>query len=190
MAGTALDADGQPHDVVVDEARVVDLLADTSGGYLDASEISAAARALAEGDPAPLLRMAAETELPWFVDQGDPRFYSDGDFAATFCTDGVFPFVEVRRRGGRAAPSTTPPSRACRASVFAPFSVPGVARSHVAPADDCAAWPAERREHPAIPRGASFPAVPALALAGDLRHAPCPARTCAPWPRGSRARSS
>ena len=92
MSGTALDADAQPHDVVVDEARVIDLLGDTSGGYLDASEISAAARALARGDRAPLLRMAAETDFPLFVDQGDPRYYSDGDFLATFCTDGVFPW--------------------------------------------------------------------------------------------------
>ena len=68
---------------MVDEARIIDLLADTSGGYLDHSEISAAARALRGGDTAPLLRMAAETDFPWFTDQGDPRFNADGDFAAT-----------------------------------------------------------------------------------------------------------
>ena len=112
VTGTALDADAQPHDVVVDEARVIDLLGDTSAGSLDASEISAAARALERGDRAPLLRMAAETDFPTFSDQGDPRFYSDGDFLATFCTDGVFPW-------DKSAPEATPP-RAVRRGRHAP----------------------------------------------------------------------
>ena len=167
VSGSALDADGDAHHVVVDEARVIDLLADTSGGYLDASEISAAARALAHGDTAPLLRMAAETDHPWFFDQGDPRFYSDGDFAATFCTDGVFPFAkdapEATRRAQYDAAVARLPRRA-----FAPFAVPAWLGSHAAPADDCVVWPAESRPHPAIPPGAAFPAVPALALTGDL----------------------
>ena len=167
VSGSALDADGNAHDVVVDEARVIDLLADTSGGYLDASEISAAGRALAHGDAAPLLRMAAETDHPWFVDQGDPRFYSDGDFAATFCTDGVFPFAKTAPEATRRAQYDAAVARLPRRA-FAPFAVPAWLGSHVAPADDCVVWPAESHAHPAIPPGAAFPAVPALALTGDL----------------------
>ena len=167
VSGSALDADGNAHDVVVDEARVIDLLADTSGGYLDASEISAAGRALAHGDAAPLLRMAAETDHSWFVDQGDPRFYSDGDFAATFCTDGDFPFAKTAPEATRRAQYDAAVARLPRRA-FAPFAVPAWLGSHVAPADDCVVWPAESREHPAIPPGAAFPAVPALALTGDL----------------------
>ena len=144
VAGTALDADGQPHHVVVDEARVIDLLADPSGGFLDASEISAAARALQRGDAAPLLRMAAETDFPSFVDQGDPRFYSDGDFAATFCADGVFPFDKSAPEAARRAQYEAAVAR-CRASAFAPFSVPAWLGSHVATADDCVGVAAPRR---------------------------------------------
>lgn len=166
VAGTALDADGQPHDVVVDEARVVDLLADTSGGNLGASEISAAARALAHGDRAPLLRIAAETDHPAFFDQGDPRFYSDGDFVATFCTDAVLPFDKpapeaTRRSQYDAAVGRLPRNR------FAPFSVAGWLGSGVPIADDCVPWPAAPAP-PAIPPKAAFPAAPALVLTGDL----------------------
>ena len=50
--------------------------------------------------------MAAETEGPEFVDQGDPREYSDGDYVATFCTDGAFPWDKAAPEAAR-RPSTT-----------------------------------------------------------------------------------
>ena len=167
VSGTALDADAQRHDVLVDEARVIDLLGDTSAGYLDASEISAAARALERGDRAPLLRMAAETDFPPFFDQGDPRFYSDGDFLATFCTDGAFPWET-------AAPETTRRAQfdaavaALPRSAFAPFSVPAWMASLQPPGQDCVLWPQPTPAPPAVPPGAAFPSAPALVLTGDL----------------------
>jgi pimeloyl-ACP methyl ester carboxylesterase len=167
VTGTALDADGHQLEVVVDEARMVDLLADTSGGFLDASEISAAGRALEHGDPAPLVRMAAETDGPAFTDQGDPRFYSDGDFVATFCTDGVFPFARPAPEATRRAQYEAAVARLPR-HAFAPFSVTAWLGSAVPPADDCVPWPPSDDARPAIPPGASFPGVPALALTGDL----------------------
>ena len=167
VTGTALDADGRPHDVVVDEARVVDLLGDTSGGYLDASEISAAARALGRGDRAPLLRMAAETDHPWFVDQGDPRFYSDGDFLATWCTDGRFPWDKSAPEATRRAQFDAAVA-GLRRSAFAPFSVPAWLGSHVTPGPDCIVWPQPSPAPPPVPAGARFPQAPALLLSGDL----------------------
>jgi pimeloyl-ACP methyl ester carboxylesterase len=167
VRGTALDADAQPHDVVVDEARVIDLLGDTSGGYLDASEISAAARALAHGDAAPLLRMAAETDFPRFFDQGDPRFYSDGDFVATFCTDGVFPWDTSAPEATRRAQYDAAVAR-LRPATFAPFSTTGWLGSLQAPGEDCVAWPQPTPAPPAVPPGARVPEAPALALTGDL----------------------
>ena len=119
VAGTALGADGETHRVVVDETRLVNLLADPSGGFLDLSEISAAGRALQRGDAAPLLRMAAETDFPSFFDAGDPRFFSAGDFYATFCADGSFPWNEgapepTRRRQYDAAVAALPRARSPR----------------------------------------------------------------------------
>src|SRR3954452_20321851 len=91
VTGTALDADGQLHDVTLDERLLVNILADDSAGFLNTAEISAAARALSHGDAAPLLRLGAENDLPPLFDSGDPRFFSQGDFVATFCADGTFP---------------------------------------------------------------------------------------------------
>jgi pimeloyl-ACP methyl ester carboxylesterase len=167
VRGTALDADAQPHDVVVDEARVVDLLGDTSAGSLDASEISAAARALQRGDRAPLLRMAAETDFPVFSDQGDPRFYSDGDFLATFCSDGVFPWDKSAPEATRRAQYDAAVARLSR-TTFAPFSVPAWLGSLQPPGEDCVGWPQPSPAPPAIPPGAAFPSAPALVLTGDL----------------------
>jgi pimeloyl-ACP methyl ester carboxylesterase len=167
VAGTALDADGEAHRVVVDETRLVNLLADPSGGFLDLSEISAAGRALERGDAAPLLRMAAETDFPSFFDAGDPRFFSAGDFYATFCADGSFPWdewaPEPTRRSQYDAAVTALPRGA-----FAPFSVGAWERSLVATADICVPWPARTHVEPPIPAGARFPAVPTLVLTGDL----------------------
>ena len=165
VSGRAPDADGARHDVVVDEARVIDLLFDTSGGYLDASEISAAGRALARGDAAPLLRMAAETEGPEFVDQGDPREYSDGDYVATFCTDGVFPWDKAAPEAARRTQYDAAVS-GLRGEAFAPFGVAAWLGSRVPPADDCLAWPGPSR--PPLPPGPSFAGVRALVLTGDL----------------------
>ena len=167
VSGTALDADAQPHDVVVDEARVIDLLGDVSGGYLDASEISAAGRALARGDRAPLLRMAAETDFPLFFDKGDPRYYADGDFLATFCTDGVFPWDTSAPEATRRAQYDAAVA-GLRRSMFAPFSLAGWLGSLQAPGKDCVGWPQPSPAPPAVPPGATFPAAPALVLSGDL----------------------
>jgi pimeloyl-ACP methyl ester carboxylesterase len=165
--GTAVDADGQPHHVVVDEARVINLLADSSGGFLDASEISAAARALAVGDAEPLLRMAAETDFPLFFDSGDPRDYSFGDFFATLCRDLTWPFdvraPEATRRAQYDAAVAALPT-----SAFEPFSVSGWLGSFVPIGDGCVPWPSPTGGQPAIPPGARFPDVPALVLTGDL----------------------
>jgi pimeloyl-ACP methyl ester carboxylesterase len=167
VEGTALDADGQPHHVVVDEAGVIDLLADDSAGFLDASEIGAAARALARGDEAPLLRMAAETDFPRFSDSGDPRFFSAGDFDATFCTDSVFPFDKSAPEATRRAQYDAAVA-GLRPNAFAPFSVPGWLGSVVPVGEECVPWPAQSGVRPPVPPGARFPAAPALALTGDM----------------------
>jgi pimeloyl-ACP methyl ester carboxylesterase len=122
-------------------------------------------RALARGDAAPLLRMAAETDGPEFTDQGDPREYSDGDFVATYCTDGVFPWDKAAPEAARRAQYDAAVS-GLRAGSFAPFSVAAWLGSRVPPADDCLAWPGPGR--PALPPRASIPGVRALVLTGDL----------------------
>ena len=141
VTGTASDADGNRHDVTVDEARVVNLLADSSAGFIGAAEISAAVRALDRGDPAPLLRLAAEQEPPpGGFPPPDPREFSVGDFFASVCTDFTFPFdrtqPEAVRRAQYDAAVAGLPERA-----FAPFSVGGWLGSFVPIGDQCVPWP-------------------------------------------------
>jgi pimeloyl-ACP methyl ester carboxylesterase len=167
VRGIGRDADGTRRRELIDEARVVNLLFDRSAGFLDAAELGAAARALAHGDQAPLLRMAAETDFPLFSDSGDPRTYSFGDYFATLCRDGSWPFdvtapEATRRMQYNAAVA------ALHADRFAPFSVKGWLGSNVPNGDFCVPWPSRTGGQPAIPPGARFPAVPTLVLTGDL----------------------
>ena len=63
-----------------------------SGGFVDDNEVLAAARAYAQGDAVPLLRIGAETILPLQSDYGDPTVYSEGSFIATLCVDMTEPY--------------------------------------------------------------------------------------------------
>jgi pimeloyl-ACP methyl ester carboxylesterase len=168
VSGTAFDADGQPHTLVVDETRLINMLGDESGAFLTHSEISAAARALAAGDPAPLLRIAAETDFPVFGDAGDPRFFSAGDFYATFCTDGEFPWDETARAEATRRSQYERALGSMRHNAFAPFSAPAWAESFIATGDLCVPWPAREAVEPPVPPRAKFAHVPALVLGGEL----------------------
>jgi pimeloyl-ACP methyl ester carboxylesterase len=166
--GTAFDSLGDPHTVHVDEARLIRVVLGDLGGFTAQSEIAAAARALRSGDPAPLLRLAAETEIRFPAEP--PELFSAGLNSARFCTDQRFqwdPFAsfDERRRQFEAARRALDPRQ------FAPFSVDG----WVSPApegfflpDPCIGWPAptHERERP-VPDGATAGGVPALILTAE-----------------------
>ena len=90
MTGTGYDADGVPRTLRVDEQTLLGILdndyfADPS--FLNQGELTAAAEALRHNDPAPLLRLAAESPSP--TDFGDPQgAFSVGSTYAVFCSDG------------------------------------------------------------------------------------------------------
>jgi hypothetical protein len=111
--------------------------------------------------------MAAETDFPLFVDQGDPRFYSDGDFLATFCTDGGFPWDKAAPEATRRVQYDAAVAALPRGA-FAPFSVAGWLGSLQAPGLDCLLWPQPTAAPPAVPPGVTYPSVPALVLTGDI----------------------
>jgi pimeloyl-ACP methyl ester carboxylesterase len=166
--GTAFDSLGDPHTLHVDEAMLVRLMLGDFGGFTAQSEVAAAARALRRGDPAPLLRLAAETFLTF--PPPPPEMFSAGLLSARFCTDQLFQWdplasFDERRRQFDAARSMLDPRQ------FAPFSVDGWA----APAplgsfqpDPCIGWPAPThdRERP-IPDDAKHVRAPALILAAE-----------------------
>ena len=166
VSGTALDADNQPHDVTVDEGVLVNILADDFGGFLNQGEIGAAARALQHGDPAPLLRLGAEEDFPPLFDSGDPRFFSQGDFLATFCSDGTFPFDLSAGEGVKRAQYDAAVA-SLRDRTFKPFTADGWLSSFVPLRDECVPLP-PGRQTPFVPLKTRFAKVPTLILTGDL----------------------
>jgi pimeloyl-ACP methyl ester carboxylesterase len=168
VVGTAPDADGQPHAVVVDERLLINILANDSAGNLNHSEISAAARALDHGDSLPLLRLGAENDVSFFAEAGDPRFFSVGDNYATFCTDGVYPWDETAPSEAKRQAQYDAAVAALPRNVFAPFSIGGWLNSFVVLADRCVVWPKRTNVQPPVPPGSRFPSVPTLAFSGDV----------------------
>ena len=171
VSGAGRDATGRTHRLRVTEQRVSTLLLNDAAAYLNHSEIVAAAQALRHGDRAPLLRLAAENDVPFIHgDPSDPTLFSLGDNSARFCTDQTFAWDKQsseseRRAQFEQARSKLDPNR------FAPFSVSGwlVPPPLGISPDPCIAWPAPTHSPEApIPPGTTVAGVPALVLTGEL----------------------
>jgi pimeloyl-ACP methyl ester carboxylesterase len=169
--GAGHDADGRVHELHLGEGRFAHLLLSDAGGFEIQGEVAAAARALRHGDPAPLLRIAAEQDHPLFHgDPADPAEFSLADNLARFCTDESFQWskgasLAERRRQFRRARLALDPNR------FAPFAL----RAWVIPPpvgilpDPCIEWPRPvHRVTAPVPPGTVVHGVPALVLAGEL----------------------
>ena len=143
-------------------------------------QIPAAARALARGDKRPLLRTVAENRiLPAAADSGDPTRFSRGDSLAVLCNEQRFPWdwstTSAARRAHWASALAALP-----AGSFGPFSASAVSADPQESAAACREWPAPASSEPPVPDGATYPAVPALVIGGDLDGAvPDVARTYA-----------
>lgn len=169
--GTSRDASGTVHTLHMTEAFLATHVGYSNGGiYASLAELPAAARSLRRGDPAPLLRIAAENDFPVFGDSGDPTMFSAGEGFARYCTDNTFHWDKAASVATRRAQFARAAAAVAKGT-FAPFSVGG----WLAPPPDgfqpdpCIAWPApDRRIAPPVPPGVSFPHIPALVLAGDL----------------------
>jgi pimeloyl-ACP methyl ester carboxylesterase len=187
LTGIGYDGDGKPHRVTLDEAKLVYVLMfDKSGAVRTPAELPAAARALRNGDPVPLLRLAAELDgpLPWEPsDNGEPSDFSTAGLNAAFCAQWPFGFDKAAPLATRFAQFRAA-SAALPRDFFAPFSLQaGLA---VTP-DQCIYWPPPARTNPILPPGANYPSVPVLVIAGDINtdHAPTlAAEVAARFPRG------
>ena len=172
--GSAFDSLGDPHTVHVDEATLIQRLLSDWGGFTAQSEVAAAARALRRGDPAPLLRLAAEP-LVTFPPRAAGTLLRRAQRrpllqrpAASSGTRGR----PSRSAGG----SSRPPARSLDPRQFAPFSLDG----WVSPAplgawlpDPCIGWPSptHERERP-VPDGATRPRRPRARPHRRVRHLP------------------
>jgi pimeloyl-ACP methyl ester carboxylesterase len=176
LRGTGNNAFGVPTRVILGEGSLAALMtAGTgppfgppgSGGFVDDNEVLAAARAYANGDSVPLLRIGAEQIIPLSVDNGAQTFYSAGDFIAALCSDMQQPFkwsdsVTLRKGEMSAAISDLP------SDYFAPFTKGVVEYPIFAFEQQCINWQEPLSSVPVLPDKPVFPNVPVLVLHGDM----------------------
>lgn len=133
-------------------------------------DLDAAGRAAMDGDPKPLLRLAARAGLNGTLSGGWPlKWYSVGHAVAVPCTD--YPQIydmsatpQERRQQFDAAAADLP------AGFFAPFSVQQWLQNPIQDYDQCVAWPSPTHERELAPEGLPLvpSTLPVLILAGDL----------------------
>jgi pimeloyl-ACP methyl ester carboxylesterase len=176
LVGTGSNASGVPTPVTLNEGSLAGLLtAGTgppfgppgSGGFVDDNEVLAAARAYAQGDSVPLLRIGAEGITPLSIDYNDPTFYSEGSFIATLCVDMSQPYNWRNSVLMRTAQLNDAISELPR-GYFSPFTN-DVARYPIfAFEQQCLNWQKPTPSDPVLPPTPVFPDVPVLVLHGDM----------------------
>ncbi|HVG68610.1 MAG TPA: alpha/beta hydrolase [Gaiellales bacterium] len=167
LHGTALDADGFRHRIDLDGAGLAQLVVGADFSYGIFRDLPAAARSYAAGDPAPLLRLAAENDASG--GSGAATLYSEGAYAAVACHDN--PAIWDRSASpDKRRLQLADAIRALPPNVFAPFAKDVWLRSQ----DEnqlvrgCLDWPEPIPADPPVPAGARYPDVPVLVVNGDL----------------------
>ena len=138
-------------------------------------ELDAAARAYFQGDPAPLLRIAAE-QIYW-GDGGPVEEYSEGLYVAAICNDYPqlwdieSPIVErpPQYEAELAELKATDPDS------FHPFTVDDWVASPWTEFTSCIRWPVPSNHVPPVETGTPYPEVPTLVIAGELDSLTSPA---------------
>jgi len=168
-----------------------------SPAYATVRELDAAARAFADGDRLPLLRLMAETLAS--VDSRDPtrspRQFSAGLAAAVFCQDPpqIFDMSLAPAQRLIARDAQIAKRQAESPDTYAPFTIDeyrGMPLDY-AFIDECVRWPAAAPGAPAVPlvpAGARYPDVPVLVISGELDNMTSPADGAAAAARFARAR--
>jgi pimeloyl-ACP methyl ester carboxylesterase len=169
VEGDSHDASGNPVHVRVDEDALLNFVVTyPAGAFVNTGEILAAAKALKNGDPAPLLRLDAEGAFTLVGDSGDPTINSAGDFYANGCMDAIEPWdwsqpVSERMEQYDAAVEDLP------LDYYAPFSKAaptGILFSTLG--RQCFWWQRPTPPSPIVPPHANFTHAPTLVLDGDL----------------------
>jgi pimeloyl-ACP methyl ester carboxylesterase len=187
LVGVGTDGAGNRRHVRVTDADLAQLLYDAAYTFTIYRDIPAAVEALRSGDATPFLRLAAE-DLGSLGGGGNPRFYSEGAYAAVACHD--YPTLwdrsgspEERRTQLEEAISALPddafaplPNAAWLGSAYEYQLVYG-----------CLGWPAPvpGLDDPAQPTAGPHPDLPVLVLNGefDITTPVANARTAASaWP--------
>ena len=172
----AFDVDGRERIFQANAAQLAIVMFGNAPAFTTTREVDAAARAFAQGDRRPLLRLMAETASA--VDSRDPTGdaakWSAGLAAAVLCQDppqiydmSLNPAERARDRDRALAER-----RRAFPDTYAPFTIDEYRAMPLDYSflDECTGWPAPPPGHPASKLGANarYPDVPALVISGDL----------------------
>ncbi len=168
LVGTGVDAAGNRSTVRLTDEALAQLLYDATYVFTIYRDFPGALEAFERGDPAPLLRLAAE-DLVSTGGGGNPRAYSEGAYMAISCRD--YPTIwdralPVSERLGQldgAIANLAP-------DAFAPFPNETWLGSlyEYQLVYGCLEWPALDVGDTPTPTGAPHPDLPVLVLNGDL----------------------
>jgi pimeloyl-ACP methyl ester carboxylesterase len=185
----ARDSDGKERTFQADATMLAIVMFGSAPALATVKETDAAARAFADGDRTPLLRLMAETLTG--VDSrdpsADPTQWSAGLAAAVMCGDTPQIFDMRLPAAARAADRDRALAERRRAfpDTYAPFTIDeyrGMPLDY-SYLDQCAEWPARTaaarltvpahqmfgaQPASAVPPAASYPDVPTLVISGDL----------------------
>jgi pimeloyl-ACP methyl ester carboxylesterase len=184
FAARASDSDGRVQDFTAGPSQLAIVMFGGAPAFATVRELDAAARAFAEGDRVPLLRLMAETisGVNPRVPDDDSTQFSAGLAAAAMCQDPPQIFdmrlaptlrTEDRDRAVGERKRTHP-------DTYAPFTIDeyrGMPLDYSF-IDQCVEWPVSAPTHPAshvLAADAPYPDIPALVISGELDNITTPA---------------
>ena len=177
LEGDAYDGNGNLVHVRIDEAfllwYIIHVPTFPVSNFIATGELVAAATALRQGDPGPLLRLGAEGFFPCCGPvhgdlRADPTVFSEGASYATGCVDATESWNWAAAVPGREA-QYDHAVRKLPADYFAPFSkaaATGLLFSRFG--RPCLWWQKPTPSAPVTPPQPTYPNVPTLVLEGDM----------------------
>lgn len=176
FAARAADSDGTTRSFTATASQLAIVMFGSAPPDTTLTEVDAAARAFAGGDPAPLLRLMAETAAG--VDSrdpsADPSKWSAGLAVAVMCQDPPQVFDMQLPPAERAAQRdrVVEERRRTAPDTYAPFTIDEYRAMPLDYSfiDQCVLWPVSPAAHPASQIGltAVYPDVPALVMSGEF----------------------
>jgi pimeloyl-ACP methyl ester carboxylesterase len=199
FSARAYDIDGREHRFAADAPHLAIVMMGGAPSLTTVREIDAAARAFADGDRPPLLRLMAETIAA--VDSrdptGDPTKWSAGLAAAVLCHDPpqIFDMRLAPADRLRDHDRVLAERRRDARDTYSPFTIDEYRAMPLDYSfiDECVGWPVAPPSHPASQVGvrASYPDVPVLIISGELDSITTPAdgaAVAAAFPHGVQVR--
>jgi pimeloyl-ACP methyl ester carboxylesterase len=169
LEGEAYNGNGDLVPVRLDETALLYIIHNWTGLFASIGELPAAAAALRQGDPAPLLRLAAEGYTPSLIGNfGDPTVDSQGAHFATGCVDAYEPWNWSAAVPGRQAQYDQAVQQ-LPDDYFAPFSkTAATGLLYNLLGAQCLWWQKPTPSSPVTLPQATYPNVPTLVLDGNL----------------------